>query len=110
MSSQLESLLTPSQRADATAWDAKAAAALVADAKRVARKLPFDELVEHLEKARNLAAGLYGMLECADELHERIDADLEFARRECWPVDERDLADAKHDANEEFYMEQARGF
>lgn len=131
MGSILHSGLTREQRADAAAWDAKAAAALVSDARTsdafdqalgnplksafftntpgAVRKLPFDELVEHLTAARSLAAGLVGTFTEADTLHAQLDEALGFARAKCWPVEEQSLADAKHDAEEEGYMEQARG-
>lgn len=85
-------------------WDPKAAAALVASAK----KTPFDELVAHIESARSIAAGLVGDFTEADELHAQLDEVLEFARKHCWPV-EISAEDAHFTRNEEFYMEQARG-
>ncbi len=109
MSANLKSLLDPARRASADAWDAKAAAAMMADAKRIAAKPPFDELIEHLEKAQSLAAGLIGQMTEVEGVHDQISDALHFARKECWPIGEQSPADAKHDVSEEFYMEQARG-
>lgn len=106
MSAILESALDSTRKAAADAWDAKARAAMVADAKRVAARTPFDELVAHIESARAIAASLSGNLTDIDALHDMLDEALGFARRECWPAEEP----TKHDMNEEFYMEQARGF
>lgn len=95
-------------------WDAKAAAALVADAKRQAAHTPFDELIAHLEAARALAAQIHGAgtHEESESLHLQIDDALDFARKHCLEIvaeeitaEEQWFAD-----NEEFFMEQARGY
>lgn len=110
MSANLDSLLDPARRASAEAWDAKAVAAMMADAKRIAARTPFDEMIEHLEKAQSLAAGLIGQMTEVEGVYDQISDALHFARKECWPIGEQSRVDAKHDANEEFYMEQSRGY
>ena len=95
-------------------WDAKAAAALVADAKRQAARTPFDELIAHLEAARALAAQIHGAgtHEESESLHLQIDDALDFARRECIEItpEEVSAADRWFTDNEEYFMEQARGY
>jgi hypothetical protein len=75
MSSRLESLLTPDQRAAANAADAISA-----------RRSSFDTLIAHIEAARSDAAGLCGRMRDMDVVHERLDALLCYARAECFVI------------------------
>lgn len=73
------------------------------------RRSPFDVLIAHIEAARADAASLVGQMSNASEVHAMLDEALCFAREHCYAVD-TSAEDAHYMRDEEFYMEQARGF